>query len=118
MSWQDKPAAVAVEATNGWRWVARAAAAWLRGAAGRSGPGQRAAGAAAQAEDRPARRALAGLAAGLGSCCRSVRAWLPPAEIQRLRDQTRLRKALTGRRAALRSPRDRPLRPRRARQLA
>src|SRR6266700_595450 len=59
MEWQGKLVAVAIEATSGWRWVAR----WL---------------------------ALL-LARELLSECE---AWLPPAEIQRLRDRTRLRKAL------------------------
>ena len=71
---------------------AGAAGARHRGAA-LTDPGQASAlqGNRSAAEDRPARRALAGHAAGARDV---AEAWLAPEEIQRLRDQTRLRKAL------------------------
>src|SRR6266487_7093639 len=96
MEWQGKLAAVAIEATTGWRWVAReleahgfevhlvdpGRASALRGR--RRQP----------KTDRLDARWLALLLARelLSEC----EAWLPPAEIQRLRDRTRLRKALAG----------------------
>ncbi len=96
--WRGKLAAVAIEATTGWRWVARelqqcgfevrlvdpGRASALRGR--RRKP----------KTDRLDARWLAMLLARqlLSEC----EAWLPPAEIQRLRDQTRLRKALAGER--------------------
>ena len=71
--WRGRVAAVAIEATTGWRWVWRElVCAWLRGAAGRAGAGSRAARPPAQREDRPARRALAGAAAGEGDAARVV----------------------------------------------
>jgi Transposase len=98
MQWQGKLAAVAIEATTGWRWVARelerhgfevhlvdpGRASALRGR--RRQP----------KTDRLDARWLAMLPARqlLSEC----EAWLPPAEIQRLRDRTRLRKALAGER--------------------
>jgi transposase len=98
MEWQGKLAAVAIEATTGWRWVARELEAYgfevhlvdpgrasaLRGR--RRQP----------KTDRLDARWLALLLARelLSEC----EAWLPPAEIQRLRDRTRLRKALAGER--------------------
>ncbi len=98
MQWQGKLAAVAIEATTGWRWVAReleahgfevhlvdpGRASALRGR--RRQP----------KTDRLDARWLALLLARelLSEC----EAWLPPAEIQRLRDRTRLRKALAGER--------------------
>ena len=96
MEWQGKLAAVAIEATTGWRWVAReleakgfevhlvdpGRASALRGR--RRQP----------KTDRLDARWLALLLARdlLAEC----EAWLPPAEIQRLRDRTRLRKAPAG----------------------
>src|SRR6266700_409253 len=96
--WQGKLVAVAIEATSGWRWVARelerhgfevdlvdpGRASALRGR--RRQP----------KTDRLDARWLALLLARelLSEC----EAWLPPAEIQRLRDRTRLRKALAGER--------------------
>jgi transposase len=96
VEWKGRLAAVAVEATTGWRWVARqleadgfevdlvdpGRASALRGR--RRQP----------KTDRLDARWLALLLARelLSEC----EAWLPPAEIQRLRDQTRLRKALAG----------------------
>jgi transposase len=98
MEWQGKLAAVAIEATTGWRWVAReleahgfevhlvdpGRASALRGR--RRQP----------KTDRLDARWLALLLARelLSEC----EAWLPPEEIQRLRDRTRLRKALAGER--------------------
>ncbi len=98
MEWQGKLAAVAIEATTGWRWVARelqaqgfevhlvdpGRASALQGRRRRP------------KTDRLDARWLALLLARdlLAEC----EAWLPPAEIQRLRDRTRLRKALAGER--------------------
>src|SRR6266540_1795679 len=98
MEWQGKLAAVAVEATTGWRWVARELQ--RRGFEVRLvDPGRASAlrGRRRKAKtDRLDARWLALLLARqlLSEC----EAWLPPAEIQRLRDQTRLRKALAGER--------------------
>src|SRR5262249_39901635 len=91
---QDRVAGVAIEATAGWRWVARelrahgfevhlidpGRASALQGRRRRS------------KTDRLDARWLALVVARelLSEC----EAWLPPEEIQRLRDQTRLRKAL------------------------
>lgn len=98
MEWQGRLAAVAIEATTGWRWVARELE--------RQGfevhlvdPGRASAlrGRRRQPKtDRLDARWLALLLARelLSEC----EAWLPPAEIQRLRDRTRLRKALAGER--------------------
>jgi transposase len=98
MEWQGRLAAVAIEATTGWRWVARELQA--RGFevhlvdAGRASAlrGRR----RQPKTDRLDARWLALLLARelLSEC----EAWLPPAEIQRLRDRTRLRKALAGER--------------------
>jgi transposase len=96
--WQGKLAAVAIEATTGWRWVVRelqahgfevhlvdpGRASALRGR--RRQP---------KTDRLDARWLVLLLARDLLSECE---AWLPPAEIQRLRDRTRLRKALAGER--------------------
>jgi transposase len=98
IEWQGKLAAVAIEATTGWRWVARELA--QRGfevhlidpgrASALQGRRRR------PKTDRLDARWLALLLArDLLSECES---WLPPAEIQRLRDKTRLRKTLAGER--------------------
>src|SRR5438876_6799786 len=98
MQWQGKLAAVAIEATTGWRWVARELQA--HGFEVRLvDPGRASAlrGRRRQPKtDRLDARWLALLLARelLSEC----EAWLPPAEIQRLRDRTRLRKALAGER--------------------
>jgi transposase len=98
IEWQGKLAAVAIEATTGRRWVARelqahgfevhlvdpGRASALRGR--RRQP---------KTDRLDARWLALLLARELRSECE---AWLPPAEIQRLRDQTRLRKALAGER--------------------
>jgi transposase len=98
MAWQGKLAAVAIEATTGWRWVARelqargfdvhlvdpGRASALRGRRRK-----------AKTDRLDARWLTLVLARQLLSECE---AWLPPAEIQHLRDQTRLRKALAGER--------------------
>src|SRR5262249_9531068 len=98
IKWSGKLQAIAIEATTGWRWGARD----LEQSGfevhlvdpGRAGalPGRR----GRPRTDRLDARWLAlVLARKLLSECES---WLPPAEIQRLRDQTRLRKALAGER--------------------
>jgi transposase len=98
IAWQGKLTAVAVEATTGWRWVARELQA--RGFEVRLvDPGRASALQGRRRKpktDRLDARWLALLLARqlLWEC----EAWLPPAEIQRLRDQTRLRKALAGER--------------------
>src|SRR5919204_4727547 len=98
MEWRGRLAAVAVEATTGWRWVARdlqacgfevrlvdpGRASALRGR--RRQP---------KTDRLDARWLALLLARDLLSECE---AWLPPVEIQRLRDRTRLRKALAGER--------------------
>jgi transposase len=96
MEWQGRLAAVAIEATTGWRWVARELRA--RGfEVHLVDPGRASAlrGRRRQPKtDRLDARWLALLLARelLSEC----EAWLPPAEIQQLRDRTRLRKALAG----------------------
>ena len=96
MRWRGRVSTAVIEATTGWRWVAReleqrsfevhlvdpGRASALRGR--RRQP----------KTDRLDARWLALLLARelLSEC----EAWLPPAEIQRLRDRTRLRKALAG----------------------
>ena len=94
IEWKDRLAAVAIEATTGWRWVARelerrgfevhlvdpGRASALRGR--RRQP---------KTDRLDARWLALVLARQLLSECES---WLPPAEIQSLRDRTRLRKAL------------------------
>src|ERR671936_1305541 len=98
IEWKDRLAAVAIEATTGWRWVARelqahgfevhlvdpGRASALRGR--RRQP---------KTDRLDARWLALLLARDLLSECE---AWLPPEEIQRLRDRTRLRKALAGER--------------------
>ncbi len=98
MQWQGRLAAVAIEATTGWRWVARelqqrglevhlvdpGRASALQGRRRRP-----------KTDRLDARWLAMVLARQLLSECE---AWLPPAEIQRLRDQTRLRKTLAGER--------------------
>jgi len=96
--WQGELAAVAIEATTGWRWVARELVALgfevhlVDPGSGERGQGRR----RRPKTDRLDARWLALLLAKelLAEC----EAWLPPAEIQRLRDQTRLRKTLAGER--------------------
>lgn len=94
MRWRGRVAAVAIEATTGWRWVARELM-----AAGFEvhlvDPGQakalRGKKRKAKTDRLDARWLCLLLVRGLLAECE---AWLPPAEIQELRDQTRLRKAL------------------------
>src|SRR5438128_5874852 len=98
MEWQGRLAAVAIEATTGWRWVARELQ--ERGFEVRLVDAGRASALRGRRRkpktDRLDARWLATvLARQLLSECE---AWLPPAEIQRLRDQTRLRKTLAGER--------------------
>lgn len=92
--WQGKLAAVAIESTTGWRWVARELAA--RGFEVRLvDPGRASALRGRRRSpktDRLDARWLAMvLARDLLSECE---AWMPPAGIQLLRDQTRLRKSV------------------------
>ena len=92
MRWQGRTAAVAIEATNGWRWVWRqlteagfdvrlAEAGQARALRGRT---------RSPKTDRLDARWLCFLLAKQ----MLPEAWVPPAEIQELRDRTRLRKAL------------------------
>jgi transposase len=95
MEWRGKLAVVALEATNGWRWVARrlqergfevrlvdpGRASALRGRRRRP-----------KTDRLDARWLCLVLARQLLSECE---AWMPPAEIQELRDKTRLRRALS-----------------------
>jgi hypothetical protein len=92
MRWQGKLVAVAIEATTGWRWVARELQA--------SGfdvrlvdPGELR---ARRGKKRPAKtdRLDARFGALLLAKEMLPESWLPPAGIQELRDRTRLRKAL------------------------
>jgi transposase len=99
MRWRGRVAAVAIEATTGWRWVARELL-----AAGfevhLADPGQakalRGKKRKAKTDRLDARWLCLLLARGLLAECE---AWLAPAEIQELRDRTRLRKALADDRA-------------------
>jgi transposase len=92
MRWRGRVTAVAIEATTGWRWVARELQ-----AAGFDvrlvDPGQAK---ALQGRKRRAKtdRLDARWLALLLAKQMLPEAWLPPAEIQYLRDRTRLRKAL------------------------
>src|SRR4051795_1173446 len=91
--WHGQITVVALEATTGWRWVARELQA--RGIEVRlTDPGQ------ASALQGNRKRAKTDRLHARGLVMRLARellpdAWLPPEDIQRLRDQTRLRKALT-----------------------
>lgn len=92
MRWQGKLGVVAIEATTGWRWVARelqAAGLDVRLA----DPGELR---ARQGKKRPPKtdRLDARFGALLLAKQMLPEAWLAPAEIQELRDRTRLRKAL------------------------
>jgi transposase len=90
--WQGKLAAVAIEATTGWRWVWRELSA--RGFAVRLvDPAQ------AKALRGRIKRAKTDRLDARWLCVLLAKemlpeSWLPPAEIEALRDQTRLRKAL------------------------
>jgi transposase len=91
MRWRDKISAVAIEATTGWRWVWRELSA--RGFDVRlADPGQ----AKALRSKRRAKtdRLDARWLARLLAKEMLPESWLPPAEIQELRDRTRLRQAL------------------------
>jgi transposase len=93
MRWQGKVVAVGVEATTGWRWVVAS----LQGHGfdvRLIDPGQAR---ALQGRQRRAKtdRLDARWLALLLSRQLAPAAWIPPAEIRRLRDQTRLRKALS-----------------------
>jgi transposase len=90
--WRDKVTAVAIEATTGWRWVARE----LEGGGfdvRLADPGELR---ARRGKKRPAKtdRIDARFGALLLAKEMLPHSWLPPAEIQELRDRTRLRKAL------------------------
>ena len=98
--WGGRLAGVAIESTTGWRWVARelqargfevqlidpGRASALRGRRRRP-----------KTDKLDARRLALILARDLLSECE---AWIPPAQIQLLRDQTRLRKSLVNSRTA------------------
>src|SRR5947209_221533 len=92
MRWRGRVSAVAIEATTGWRWVARELQACgfdVR----LVDPGQ------AKALQGRKRRAKTDRLDARWLCLLLSKqmlpeAWLPPAEIQELRDRTRLRKAL------------------------
>jgi transposase len=92
MRWRGRLSAVAIEATTGWRWVARE----LEGAGfdvRLADPGELR---ARRGKKRPAKtdRLDARFGALLLAKEMLPQSWLPPAEIQELRDRTRLRKAL------------------------
>jgi transposase len=90
--WRDRLAAVAVEATTGWRWVARELQA--RGLEVRlADPGQANALRGGRRRAKTDRLDARWLVLLLGRDM-LPEAWMAPADIQRLRDQTRLRKAL------------------------
>lgn len=92
MRWQGKLAAVAIEATTGWRWVARelqAAGLDVRLADPVRARALRGRGRRPKTDRLDARWLARLLAAGM-----LPESWLAPAEIQQLRDRTRLRKAL------------------------
>jgi len=99
MTWEGKLAAVAIEATTGWRWVARELQ--QRGFEVRLvDPGRASALQGRRRKPKTDRLDARWLALVLARQLLSeCEAWLPPAEIQRLRDQTRLRKALAGERS-------------------
>jgi hypothetical protein len=93
IQWQGKVAAVAIEAATGWRWVARELQAHGFEATWSIRRG-RARYAVVDGSRRPTGSTPAGSrCCSPVSCSRRARPSLPPAEIQRLRDQTRLRKA-------------------------
>ena len=88
--WRDRLAAVAVEATTGWRWVARELQA--RGLEVRlADPGQANALRGGRRWAKTDRLDARWLVLLLGRDM-LPEAWMAPADIQRLRDQTRLRK--------------------------
>jgi transposase len=92
MRWQGKLATVALEATTGWRWVARELQA--RGLDVRlCDPGEARALGGSKRRPKTDRLDAAWLARLLAKEM-LPEAWLPPAEIQYLRDRTRLRHAL------------------------
>jgi transposase len=96
--WRGRLAGVAIEATTGWRWVARRLE--EHGFEVHLADPGRASALQGRRRRPKTDRLDAGwlallLARRLLSECE---AWLPPAEIQRLRDQTRLRKTLAGER--------------------
>jgi transposase len=92
MRWRGRVEAVAIEATTGWRWVARELQA--HGLEVRlADPGQAKALQGRKKRAKTDRLDARWLALLLGKQM-LPEAWLPPAEIQYLRDQTRLRKAL------------------------
>ena len=99
MRWRGRVSAVVIEATTGWRWVARELVA-LGFEVQLVDPGQakalRGKKRKAKTDRLDARWLCLLLARDLVVECE---AWLPPAEIQELRDRTRLRKALAEDRA-------------------
>jgi transposase len=96
--WQGQLGTVAIEATNGWRWVCRLLQA--RGVEVRLvDPGQAR---ALQGRRRRAKTDRLDARWGVLLLAKELlpEAWLPPEEIQQLRDQTRLRQALVRDRTA------------------
>lgn len=94
MRWRGRVGAVVIEATTGWRWVARelqAAGFEVRLADPGQAKALRGKKRKAKTDRLDARWLCLLLARELLVECE---AWLPPAEIQELRDRTRLRKAL------------------------
>ena len=94
MRWRGRVATVVIEATTGWRWVAReltAAGFEVRLADPGQAKALRGKKRKAKTDRLDARWLCLLLARGLLA---EAEAWLAPAEIQELRDQTRLRKAL------------------------
>jgi transposase len=92
MAWQGRVAAVAIEATTGWRWVARDLVG--RGFDVRLTDPSRAKALRGRSRKPKTDRLDARWLALLLAKEMLPEAWRPPAEIQLLRDKTRLRKAL------------------------
>jgi transposase len=90
--WRGRVAVVAIEATTGWRWVARDLA--ERGFDVRLAEPVQARGLLGRRRSAKTDRLDARWLARLLAKEMLPESWIPPAEIQRLRDRTRLRKAL------------------------
>jgi len=97
MRWQGKLAAVAIEATTGWRWVARELQA--HGFEVRLVDPGRASALRGRRRQPKTDRLDARWLALLLARAMLPEAWIPPLEIQRLRDLTRLRQAIAEDRA-------------------
>ena len=96
--WQGRVAAVAIEATTGWRWVWRELSA--RGFDVRLAEPVQARALLGRRRSAKTDRLDARWLARLLAKEMLPESWIPPEEIQRLRDRTRLRKALAEDRAA------------------